>query len=219
MTRRQTPPSSDSDEPEFIRWAETAGLFVEQHIGQSRRRYRIAPVEQSPFYLDSEVSADDPHHAAIWGYVRTSSWQFSGGPRSELHELFTLVLTLMIRRLAGISGSVITVRHPATEEICAYAHLISFERYGLTDVDIDPKASDTLRRTIGSVGFASNLPWKRYAPDWHSESAAQKADFRYTNAWAQRVLSAIGEKLDYGKYGLDSRRASAAPVTALRNAL
>jgi hypothetical protein len=50
----------------------------------------------------------------IWGYVRTTSWDFEG-ERTDLHEAISIILAAFFRTLPCISCSLWVVPHPAID--------------------------------------------------------------------------------------------------------
>lgn len=123
------------------------------------KRHFLQTSPSSPIGLRSDLVKFSPFPQNLFGYVRTTSWDFDND-RSDLHDLISCIVGITLRHY-NISTSLLTVTHedlgltkmPA--EI--YARLLSFERHRLSHFEESDIPSDAIQQVFLGTYFAAFL--------------------------------------------------------------
>lgn len=124
-------------------------------------RFFLDTSHGSPIGLRTEVLETEPDSQNLWGYIRTTSWDFDG-ERSDLHDLISSIVAITLRH-SCISTSLPTLIHPLGElsgynmATDIYAKYITFERHKLFSFDTTNENLNIIRKILLSTRYSAFL--------------------------------------------------------------
>ena len=140
------------------------------------------------------MSLKNPYLNSIWGFVRTSSWQFEG-ERSDLNDLISSVAAIL-HKTNGSSVSMLTMDHPVLDEPSGvYARVFTFERHGLINFEFAESDFEPIKSIFGSLVLTEAILGSGFSPQEYGEpSYAMTSGFG--QEWATEVAGFLNEDIE-----------------------
>lgn len=181
-------------QPSYIEKAKEWGLIVYPTQEEYLTSYLIQSNEGSPLRIRSDVSLKKPYLNSIWGFIRTSSWQFNGD-RSDLNDLISCVAAIL-HRTDGISVSMSMIDHPVLDEPSGvYARLLTYERHGLINFKFSEAYFEPIRSIFASFVMTEAILGSGLSPEEHGDRAfVVKSGFG--EDWASQVAKFLCEDIE-----------------------
>lgn len=180
--------------PIYIEKAREWGLLVHSTRGDYLTSYSIQSDEGSPLKIRSDVSLKSPYMNSIWGFVKTSSWQFNG-ERSDLNDLISCITALLLRT-NGISVSMLTVDHPVLDEPSGvYARVFTYERHGLINFKYSETLFEPIRSIFGSFVMTEAILGSGFSPE-DNEYPVYAIKSGFGEEWASQVAKFLHEDIE-----------------------
>ncbi|WP_433938566.1 restriction endonuclease [Paenibacillus lautus] len=163
------------------------------------------------FVVDYEIFSvhfsSTENYSSIWLVVRTSSWDFNY-ERSDIHDLISTILIIILKGFGNISASQITLHNGWTEipsEI--YAKYIFFERQHLHYFQVTNEKKKMIENILKSTFVASFILENLLdlIPRRAIDISRHKAEKDFGEEWAATVAKQLREDMESDYVGFMSR--------------